>query len=231
MKGIISMILSLAIVCSISSPAFAANKVGVEDSTSSVAHAEVQMEIQRRTVEVMKDVYAQLESQDALVLLDVYEKIIAADITQEVQAEFGVVSPQGNRVFYMPNGGLITYLVPVPGYEPTEVAVTCLERQRTLDYILDQYSFKMSNLLETILGYVPKISGFASVIFTMLSFADSLALSRIRDASGYTKIINTYSREFGTKASIVLGWDTYSTATTPSNAYQEAAILFSAYNP
>ena len=35
-------------------------------------------------------------------------------------------------------------------------------------------------------------------------------------AGGYAEIISTYSREFGTKASVVVGWKTHTTATVPS---------------
>ena len=51
---------------------------------------------------------------------------------------------------------------------------------------------------------------------------NSLAMTRIKEAGGCAQIVNTYSREFGTKASLVSGWSNryyISIPNTSTNAY------------
>ena len=66
-------------------------------------------------------------------------------------------------------------------------------------------------------------------LLTMNSIVDSLALTSIDNANGYTKIVNTYSREYGTTASVVRGWDDPPFVVTPSNSYDHHIERFPEY--
>lgn len=166
-----------------------------------------------------KEIYRQLEQQDALVLMEVYEDIIYPQIEQQIKAEYmGQPSYQLNATYYAPNGGLVTYLSPLSGYQPTEVAVTCLNRDDSYDYLLNEYSFKPINIISSILGYIPYLGEVSSLVLDIRGIADSAAISKINEANGYAEIINTYSREWGTKASLVTGWSDRYYISVPSSA-------------
>ncbi|QDY32650.1 hypothetical protein [Clostridium sporogenes] len=113
---------------------------------------------------------------------------------------------------------MVTYLSPVSGYKPTEVAVTCLDKDKSYDYFLNKYSFSVSNILYRILGYIPNLGSVSGAVLDINGIADSVAISKVKEADGCAEIINTYSREWGTKASILTGWSDCYNIYVPSNA-------------
>lgn len=172
-----------------------------------------------------KEIYKQLEQQDALILMKVYEDIIYPQIEEQIRDEYkeeitpSRVSRASRTSYYAPNGGMVTYLHPISGYKPTEVAVTCFDRDDSYDYILNQYSsFTVSDIIYSVLGYIPGVGDVSSSILNIRGVADKAAMKKIKEAGGCAEIINTYSREWGTKASIVTGWSDRYYINIPSSA-------------
>ena len=226
-RKVTSMFLAMAMCVTMIGSAAAVEDTPSAHTTDS---ATIQEEIDARLDIIMDDVYLQLEAQDALVLLDVYEEYFLAEVTCEVMSEYGIEPYLEGKITYtLENGGAISYLSSIPNAQPTEVLVTCLERQRTLDYILDSYSFSINTIIETILGGLGSIGDMSGPLLTMNSIVDSLALTSIDNANGYTKIVNTYSREYGTTASVVRGWDDPPFVVTPSNSYDHHIERFPEY--
>ena len=224
MKKCFSILMSVVLISTLALPCSA----NAYDSQNLDAHTFAETEIQETLATVMEDVYRQLEEQDALVLLDTYEQILTAEIESSILAKYGLTSAS-RASLNMPNGGVVTYLSPVADYEPTEVYSVYLERQRTLDYILNMYSFHIEDIIIEILGFIPFVDDITSHILDISSYADRAAITSINAAGGYTHIINTYSREFGTSASVVTGWDAHPVVTTPNNAMEVQYRLFPAY--
>lgn len=207
MKKIFSLMLVFILAFGVTGNVFAASSNN--EKTKKVVDMET--DIKNEIELARKEIYRQLKQQDALVLMEVYEDIIYPQIEQQIKAEYSrnkgaLLATESRRGFYAPNGGLVTYLHPISGYKPTEVAVTCLNRSDSYDYLLLRDSFSISSLLKTILGYVPYVGGISGTLMDMDGVVDSIAKRNIYKAGGCAQIINTYSREWGTKASIINGW-------------------------
>lgn len=221
MKKLLSMVLSLAMVISVVSPAFA------YDASANIA-MDIQNEIQAKTDLIMDDVYRQLEEQDALELLDVYKEILEPQIHCEVLTQHGVM-PMSAKTYNLKNGGVITYLATFDEYQPTEVVVTCLDRDRAYDFILQQLSFSAGDIIEVILGHIPYVSDISDFLFNLDSYCGTAAITSITKSNGYAQVINTYSREFDTSASVVIGWSTHPSYTSPDNSINHRVTYFPAY--
>ena len=128
-RKLMSVVLAMAMVVTMVGTAFA------KEENVDIA---MQNEIDARMDIIMEDVYRQLEAQDGLVYLDVYEEFFLANVTHEVMMEYGIqtMDTDGKVNYSLRNGGAIYYKSPVPDAEASELVVTCLDRQRTLDYIL-----------------------------------------------------------------------------------------------
>ena len=216
MKKFMGILLSLTMAFGGAGAAFASEA----DIGTAADEAMIQAKIDAAIQAERQSIYSQLKAQDALVLMDVYEDIIYPQIEQQIREDcgMGAETRAAGYSYYAPNGGLVTYLAPVGDYEPTEVAVTCLDRDDSYTYLLNSMSFSMGDLLESIIGYIPVIGDISSILFTVKGTCDAAAISNIKDNDGYAQIINTYSREFGTKASVLTGWSTRMNITAPSNA-------------
>lgn len=191
----------------------------------------MQNEIDARMDIIMEDVYRQLEAQDGLVYLDVYEEFFLANVTHEVMMEYGIqtMDTDGKVNYSLRNGGAIYYKSPVPDAEASELVVTCLDRQRTLDYILDKESFSVGTIIESIVGNLGEIGSATGFVLTLRSFADAAAKSSIKKAGGYTKIVNTYNPTYKEGASIVTGWSDHPFVVTPSDSYDHHVERFPEY--
>lgn len=187
----------------------------------------IEKEIARR------EIYRQLKDQDALIMLEVYEDIIYPQIENQIKNEYAVlynlaidtVTPYSNS-YDAPNGGLVTYLHPMTGYKPTEVAITCLDRDASYDYILEANSLTIRGVLLSILGYIPYIGDISGLVLDIQGIVDGFSISSIKKAGGCAMIMNTYSREFGTKASLVTGWSDRFKIIVPSVATNVRANIF-----
>ena len=112
-----------------------------------------------------------------------------------------------------------------------EIAVTLLDRQRTLDYILANYQWRASDILIDLLGYLPHVGGIISGVFAVCGYADNLVINSIADAGGYTMIENIICTTYpsGVGISAARGWDTYPYYQVPSHAQDSNAIAFDPY--
>ncbi len=223
MKRVISLFLVLVLLLGPVVNVFAEN-VNITGSRMEQMEKEINFEIEI----ARKEIYRQLEEQDALILIGVYEDLFYPQIERQIRAEYMGESTNLEYIraqmwdFYAPNGGILTYLSPLAGYKPTEVAITCLNRDDSYSYILYQNSITISSVLLTILGYVPYVGDISGLLLDINGTVNSLAMTRIKEAGGCAQIVNTYSREFGTKASLVSGWSNryyISIPNTSTNAY------------
>ena len=145
--------------------------------------------------------------------------------------EYGIqtMDTDGKVNYSLRNGGAIYYKSPVPDAEASELVVTCLDRQRTLDYILDKESFSVGTIIESIVGNLDEIGSATGFVLTLRSFADAAAKSSIKKAGGYTKIVNTYNPTYKEGASIVTGWSDHPFVVTPSDSYDHHVERFPEY--
>ena len=210
-----SIILAAIMMCTaFVSSVWAAEATISNDSLQNAMQTEIDKEIKIAHDEI----YRQLEAQDALVLLPVYEELIYTQIEEQISSEYGI-SPSTSRVSYhAPNGGMVTYLSPISGAQPTEVAVVCLNESDSYDFLLENYSFNLRNVLSTVIGYIPNLGSVTGIILDIAGICDSLAVTSIKNAGRCAKVVNTYSREYGTKASVVTGWTDRFNIIIPDNA-------------
>lgn len=223
----------LAFILLVSSiPHASASNITTVEQTYVLSESEIQATVDS----TMVNVYHQLEAQDALVLLDIYRQIVEQEIRSSVMVkDVGVTvkaipdADSGERSYTLTNGGIVAYLSEFDDYKPTEVVVTCMDRNRAYDYILEANSCVIGDVARDALGYVPCIGGISSFLFSLETVANTSSLASVRNANGYAKIINTYSREFGTSASVLMGWDTHPITTTPGNSINHYVRYFPAY--
>lgn len=201
MKKLTSIILLATLIFTLSAPAFAAESADHNE-------ARIQSEVQQQVDEVMEAAHDQLAELDAS-YARVYRKYLTELYTQVALNENGITSRSGIR-YYVSNGGVATYITydELTG-DRFEIAVTMLERQRTLDFILDKTSFSVSDIIKDALGYLPVVGEVFSAVFTVNSYIDSLAIASIRDAGGYTMIENVIctSYPYDRGVSMVRGWE------------------------
>ena len=221
-RKLMSVVLAMAMVVTMVGTAFA------KEENVDIA---MQNEIDARMDIIMEDVYRQLEAQDGLVYLDVYEEFFLANVTHEVMMEYGIqtMDTDGKVNYSLRNYDAIYYKSPVPDAEASELVVTCLDRQRTLDYILDKESFSVGTIIESIVGNLDEIGSATGFVLTLRSFADAAAKSSIKKAGGYTKIVNTYNPTYKEGASIVTGWSDHPFVVTPSDSYDHHVERFPEY--
>ncbi|NME63614.1 hypothetical protein HF846_03245 [Clostridium cadaveris] len=174
---------------------------------------EIEEEIKAELELARKDIYMQLEKQNALILMKTYEDIIYPSIEKEIRDKYAnnkmnnIIETRGSYSYYAPEGGMITYLSELDGYKPTEVVITCLNRNDSYDYLLLNKRFSVNDVCNAILGYIPYIGSVTDIVMRIKALADQSSLDKVYKAGGCMKIISTYSREWGTKASILTGWN------------------------
>ncbi|MBV1821299.1 hypothetical protein [Clostridium cochlearium] len=226
MKKVIHLMLTFMIVFGVTGSVFAQSP-NIGQVKKEEIEEKIENDIKNEIEIARKEIYRQLEQQDALILMGVYEDIIYPQIEEQIRTEYEesntlTVSRASRSSYYAPNGGLVCYLAPVNGYKPTEVVSVCLTRDDSYQFFLNTNSFTLSDVFSTAIGYVPKIpdiiSQATSLIFDVKGINDKLAIRAVKNAGGCAEIINTYSREWGTKASILTGWSDRYNITVPSNA-------------
>ena len=229
-KKIVSVLLASSMLVS----AFSVLSYATTDSEENLVS--IESKIAERKQIIYDDVYRQLQEQNAEVLFDTYKEILAPQIEEEAYYLYGQELNSdflaGRSASYnFTYGGLVTYLKPVSGAKPTEVAVLNLDKDNSYAYVLKSSSFTIKSLIEAILGFIPNLGAVSSIVLTANSIADKPAYNRIYDAGGYAQIINTYSHEYGTKASVVTGWYAHPSYSTPNDAYSITTKAFSYHNP
>lgn len=225
--------ISLLVVSAIFTSIFALSSYAVSDSTM-LSDSSIEAEISEREQEIFDDIYNQLKAQNAEILFDTYKEILAPQIRDEIYyihgypvANRSIISSY-SRSYTFTYGGYVTYLKSVPDSKPTEVAVLNLDYDDSYAFVLNSSSsFTIQDLATTILGYAPNIGAISSIVSTMNSMSTKASYKSISSAGGYAQIINTYSREYDTKASIVTGWYSHPSYSTPSDAYSITATTFS----
>lgn len=214
-KRLTAIFLSLCMCLSLCTSTFAASS-----STQSQIEAEIQSEKNR----VFSEVYRQLEAQNALSHMAIYEEILGPEIEMSVMAKHGISLCDAN--YYAPYGGVVTYTK-----SDCDVAITYLDYDNSYYYVLDHYSFKVSSIIQALMGYIPGVGGIFSGIFSLQSIVDSTACTSIKNCQGYAQIMNVYNRNDSSTSSFVSGWRNHSTMIIPSGATNSYANLFPQHNP
>ena len=219
--------ITVLLVLSINNFAFA-----YADSSTDVENKEISSEIQEKKKEMHDLVYEQLAAQNALELLPVYEEILYPEIEQEVYSKYNISSHASSKTYTATNGGLLQYKFDSDSETTTQVAIMGLDYDNSYYYVLSNNEFTMQDVVSNILGFVPGVGTFSSVLFTCVSIANGQANSSIKSAGGYAKVINTYSSPSGAKASVVTGWtDRFNLTVTTTGAYDVKFTAFSKTNP
>lgn len=217
-KRFISTLLSFVMMLTLCVPAIAT------DTMESDIEAEIEAKIQARKAEIFNEVYQQLEAQNALSHMSAYEKILAPEIEMSVLAEYGISTYDAK--YTAPYGGLVAYTI-----DGVDFGITYLDQMNSYYYILDTNSFHASDIIASILGYIPVIGGVFSAIFSLASIVNARALSSIKSCQGYAKIINTHDRYNGTDSSVVTGWTGHPIMIIPTGSTNVYATVFQENNP
>ena len=233
-KQIFSISIILCLVFSLSVPVLAAENTVISD-------IDIKNELDSAVNERINAVADQFEGfPDSY--MRVYKQIVYAQEEAAICDKYGLdklnssIQPYKNTTYSLSNGGIVYYSVyeAISG-DTFDVAVTCLERQRTLDFILNSLSsFTIGDLGIAILGYVPYIGPACASLSNITSIVNASIANKIKAAGGYTQITNIAIRvgnQPGTNGmSTVEGWTTHTKYTTPSNASNEKVTFFPAYN-
>ena len=206
-------------ICALLIIPFTTTSFAASSKSSQVSESVIQNDIQSEIKLAHDEIYRQLEQQDALIMMDVYESIIYPQIEQQIRAEYShKKSMAAQTSYYAPKGEMVTYLTPISGYQPTEVAITCFNRDDSYSFLLENLPYSMKDLLLSVVGYIPKLGAVSSPILDVNGIIQGVTINRIKEAGGCAQIMNTYSREWGTKASLVMGWTSRFNITVPNNA-------------
>ena len=158
----------------------------------------------------MITVYEQLEAQDALEYLPVYEDILYSQVEWQIRqstiANLSVnefAERAGYLYWYFPYGGTGSYKY---NNGSIEVAVTCLDYDNSYYYILSQNVVTAYDIIMSILGYIPVIGTVFSSLVNLETLVTSSANASIIDANGYAMIVSTKYSSDETSASVLMGW-------------------------
>lgn len=149
----------------------------------------------------------------------------------------GDIQPMaGSGVIYsLLYGGIVCYsIVEKESGDMFDVAVTCLDRDRTLDYILNKGStITMADACIGALGVLPVIGVGFSILSAYKTRVTTKEYKSIKDADGYAQITNIGIRVGNQPAttgiSTVEGWSTHTKYKTPDNAINRQVKFFPAY--
>lgn len=182
----------------------------------------IEAEIQRRFELEMESVYAQLEQQNALELLDVYEAIIYPMIKNTAYAEQGIMPVSGDASFYAPNGGIVDFMQPrEAGFSDSPVVITCLTNEQSAQTIMDLSTgdflgFSLASLSATLIGETPKLTTIVtkgpfavSLLLWTVSFLNDWQLKGIENADNFAMIIETYWHIDSNVSVGISGWTSY----------------------
>ncbi len=214
--------LSLLLIICFSSKVFANDSLSEAEL---IVEMNNQIEVEKSNAKLILE--EELKKQDALEHLQVFEEYIYKNIEERVKHEYAEKynfifdkARASQKSYYAPNGGTVAYLAPVSNYKPTEMSVVAMNRSDSYDYFLNRYSYTPKDLIIDILGFLPGVyGGTFSMVSTVEGVLTKTEISRVRDAGGYAEVISSYSREFGTSASITWGWNDRPYIYIPSNSY------------
>ncbi|MET0017072.1 hypothetical protein [Oscillibacter sp.] len=230
-KRELSLLLCLAMLFTLCIPAFAAEPVSGENKTESemaALDAQIAQESeaykQAEYKSIHEQLYVQLKEQNALDLLPKMQETIYASVEKEIDAfiakKYGrSLSTQNTTTrneyneIYASNGGSLEYEEIDSSYD-LKCAESYLDTDDTDQLLWDQAtSFTLSDVLYTVLGYVPKVGAFFSLLSGIPTYTNKFAWQNVKDAGKHANIMNTesYDQFDGetTRVSVLLGWYSY----------------------
>lgn len=152
MKKITSLVLIISLLTSLVVPCGAANST----NQTSDLQTEIASEFQRRYDATMQSVYEQLQEQDALVLMSVYDELVRADIEASIMKEYGISTWTAGEQLTAPNGGVVHYFSKVSdGIKNTEVTVTYMAHEAGLKAHEKRTEFTFDDVVKEVLGLLP----------------------------------------------------------------------------
>lgn len=234
MKKFLCLLVSVSLIASLAIPSFSVAK-------SDSINPEIMTAIHYRvdsTISELQDQLNMMSEEDATefedVLREYYNEVYLAEILQTYDHQAPEVSPLSVEYdpdnYDFPNGGIIGFQSYKYGTNKQyDYAVTLLERQRTLDYILEEYGKEVTveNFIMDILGFIPAFG----TLLGISSILDDYALGDIKKAGGYTMIenIQCLSNPQEPAVSHVGGWYGHTGYTTISTATNIRVTYFPPY--
>jgi len=176
-----------------------------------VPESQIQAEIHSEEDRIFGEVYDQLKAQNALKYLSTFEEILRPQIEMSVRAEYNIatnsITTNSLNLYYWPNGG-VTTCISSPGN--LSVATTLMNYDDTYNYILSTGgSFTLRDVIQAILGFIPKFGNVFSGIFSMTTTVNKAALKSVREAGGYGYVMNIHDPSTLDDTSVLVGWDNY----------------------
>lgn len=213
MKKMLCTLLIFALMFSTTCFSFASSNEVVQEklfnTLSQTEKLSITNEIEEAKETEFKELYRQLEMQDALGLYDDYVEYLTEVITYEVMQKNNVVYTATYRGRYdgYTHGATAGY-VTSPG--PVTTISTYLDYDDSYYYVLSltaSSKFVMGNIIASIIGAVPNWGAPFTVLFQLKGIVTASGLNSIKNAGGYASIINMKSAM--EQASYLRGWDTY----------------------
>ena len=206
------------ILCvSLASPAFAAEigQVEYEAAVQQMAALEIESEMDR----LMGSIYSQLEAQDALGLYDEYELIIQPIVEKNIYAKYGIEQASADSYTYdLPNGGAISYTGPghticLSYYLTPEQYDAFVENANDVGHGEMMFNGSAELFFDWIGKVAPPWGAILKTFEILNMFVDVMAASDVIDADRYAIILNVSDMGGTEKASTLMGWHNYTTAT------------------
>lgn len=207
MKKLISCVLVSTMLFSLSVPAYA------DEASASLAtpsEAEIQAEIEKMEQLVWKDLYNQLEAQDALDGIEYFMNDLRTEIAMSVYQKYGITPkavPKSMWSITMPDGGVAIY----EGDLNVEKTVTCLTPTSAKTAL--GLGSSVTTLASFLNAAFKKIAGSVIPLLSVAILAAKIQLWHARNVaedSGYYIKVLGYSWGSGAESgSYTYAWDTY----------------------
>lgn len=222
-RKFLSLFTAMLIMFNLSVPAFA---YGIDVTQSEITiEKTIQAEIEQEEERIFASVYRQLEAQDALDMMGIYEEILAPRIEAQVRLKYGdsVSSNARFASYVMPNGGTL-------GYEQSAGVIVLDEFMTPEQYDDNIYSsientVKVNTAIYFIDKYIKRkgldlsLWGPAySVLSSAASYADWTATRNVVNADFYAETIKVGMYGGTQESSVLVGWDRHPIATVGADA-------------
>ena len=199
-KRITSMLLAVSMLLGVSAQSFAYPEVDIE--------SEISLEIESERNRIYEEVYAQLEAQDALVLLDTCLDILIPQMEASIYQKYNLdISTYGNptkELYEFPYGGVITY---VQKGSSTEVTEVCMIPDDAKTKLAEGAEYTIYNLILAVLGYIPPYGGMLSTAILMKEIMTAPQIQAIKKCNWYTLVLKIADPISGARAAVTMGWE------------------------
>ena len=199
-KKLTALALALAMTVGLTQGAFAAepkNEESIEDR--------IQAEIQAKTEEVYDLIYEQLEAQNAVHMIDAFMDIYTPEIEFEVMQKYNMgitpYSVNAYKTFNFPNGGMVAYET----LDGRKIVETYFDEDATKEYIKDNLSFTVYNILLQMIGFIPEMKPYVTGLCILHTTINTSIREDIANADDYARVTSIEDPDLG-MVSAARGW-------------------------